>query len=216
MYFMHLRLYMFILLFGLNLFGTPFATAQANPGGDLISRAEEIFDLSIMGSALATKEQCIQYLLKKNPTPLITVSPEELVDCYYREGEIEGIRPDVALAQAFHETGFFRYGGDVNALQNNYAGIGTTGAVVNNKRVQGHSFANASEGVRSQIQHLVGYATTRPPRQEIIDPRYNLLKSTPFFGEAKTWTDLNGKWAVPGETYGQMILKIHADILSED
>lgn len=178
-------------------------------------KQERDFDLSIMGANLATKEQCVKYLLNKNPLPLLTVSPEELVNDFYREGAIEGVRPDVAFAQSLHETGFFRYGGDVIALQNNYAGIGTTGAVVNNKRVKGHTFKNANEGVTAQIQHLLGYASTRPPKKVIVDPRYALLKTTPYFGKAQTWIGLNGKWAVPGKTYGQKVLQIHAEILSQ-
>ena len=50
---------------------------------------------SIMGSAIATREQCVNYLLKNNPNPKITVSAEELVDYYYEEGN-----SDVLLVQA--------------------------------------------------------------------------------------------------------------------
>jgi hypothetical protein len=168
------------------------------------------FDLTIIGAPLATREQCIKYLLRRNPMPLITVELQQLVDYYYQEGLSEGIRPDVAFAQAVHETGHFRYGGDVVPLQNNYCGLGTTGG-----GVKGAWFPNAEIGVRAQIQHLLAYAATRPPQKDIVDPRYELLKATGKFGQAVTWTDLNGRWAVPGETYGQMILKIHQRILTE-
>jgi hypothetical protein len=169
-----------------------------------------VFDLTIMGSPIATKEQCVKYLLKRNPFPLISTTPKQLVDYYYLEGGIEGIRPDLAFAQALHETGNFRYGGDVIPWQNNYCGLGTTG-----NGVKGAWFPSAEIGVRAQIQHLLAYTTTRPPVMEIVDPRYTLVKSTEKFGQALTWTDLNGKWAVPGKTYGQMILKIHENILME-
>lgn len=169
-----------------------------------------IFDLSIMGPPLATREQCLQFLFRRNPFPNLTVSPEELVDYYYAEAEDEGIRPDVAFAQALLETGYFKFGGDVAPLQNNYCGLGTIG---NGK--QGAWFFSAQIGVRAQIQHLRGYASTEPPKKEIVDPRYNLLKSSKNFGIAKTWTELDGKWAVPGNGYGQKILKIHANILHE-
>ncbi len=169
-----------------------------------------VFDLTIMGGPIATKEQCVNYLLKRNPFPLISTTPKELVDDYYIEGGIEGIRPDLAFAQALHETGNFRYGGDVIPWQNNYCGLGTTG-----NGVKGAWFPTPEIGVRAQIQHLLAYTTTRPPVMEIVDPRYSLLKSTDKFGQSVTWTDLNGKWAVPGKTYGQMILKIHENILME-
>jgi hypothetical protein len=167
-------------------------------------------NLTILGAPLATKEQCVQFLKKRNALPLLTVSIEQLVDYYYSEGMAEGVRPDVAFAQAIHETGYFRYGGDVNPLQNNYCGLGTTGG-----RVKGHSFEHSQLGVRAQIQHLLAYASTEPPKQDIVDPRYNYVKSSLRFGQARTWTDLNGRWAVPGRTYGQMILRIHQQMLEE-
>lgn len=167
------------------------------------------FDLSILGTPLATEEQCVRYLLRHNPVPKISVTPQELVHLFFEESRREGIRPDVAFAQSLHETGFFRYGGDVLPLQNNYAGLGTTGG-----GVKGAWFSNARMGVRAQIQHLKGYATARPPQQKIVDPRYQLLKKTPAFGKRKTWESLNGKWAVPGYMYGQTILRIHQEILT--
>lgn len=169
-----------------------------------------VVDFTIMGSPIATKEQCIKYLRKHNPLPLITTTPKQLVDYYYLEAGLEGIRPDLAFAQALHETGNFRYGGDVIPLQNNYCGLGTIG-----NGIKGAWFPSAEIGVRAQIQHLLAYATTRPPALSIVDPRYELVKSTDKFGQSLTWTDLNGKWAVPGKTYGQMILKIHEKILTE-
>ncbi|WP_021170721.1 Mannosyl-glycoprotein endo-beta-N-acetylglucosaminidase [Sporomusa ovata DSM 2662] len=187
----------------------PVAFAGSPLMGDELN-SNTVFDLSIMGPPLATKEQCLQYLFSRNPFPAITVSAEELVDDFYTEATDEGIRPDVAFAQALNETGNFKYGGDVIPLQNNYCGLGTVG-----DGGQGAWFISAQIGVRAQVQHLLGYASTEPPKKEIVDPRYNLLKCSKNFGGAKTWTDLNGKWAVPGTNYGQKILKIHAKIMRE-
>jgi len=36
-----------------------------------------------------------------------------------------------------------------------------------------------------------------------------VLKQAGYIGTAPTWTDLNGKWAYPGKTYGQSILAIY-------
>lgn len=165
-------------------------------------------DLSIMGKPLATREQCLNYLLRRNPFPLISVSPKQLVDYYYEEGLREGIRPDVAFAQALHETGNFRYGGDVIPWQNNYCGLGTTGG-----GVKGAWFPTAEIGVRAQIQHLLAYAASRPPSMPIVDPRFDLVKRKFGSGRLTTWLSLNGKWAVPGVDYGQKILRIHEWII---
>ena len=99
----------------------------------------------------------MKYLLSVNPQPDISVSPKELVSYYYEEGAREGIRPDVAFAQALKETGFFRYGGTVTPDQNNYCGLGTTSS-----DVKGAYFSSAQMGVRAQIQHRAALMVRRP------------------------------------------------------
>lgn len=168
------------------------------------------YDNSIIGTPLASQEQCVRYLLSNNPNPDITVSPQQLVSYYYEEGEREGIRPDVAFAQALKETGFFRYGGDVIPQQNNFCGLGTTGG-----GVKGAFFATAQLGVRAHIQHLLAYSSTREPSEPVIDPRYQLVRDSYGTRTLGTWEDLNGRWAVPGYTYGQSILSMFRAMLTE-
>lgn len=159
-------------------------------------------DNMIMGYAVATQEQCVRYLLKNNPSPKLNVSPQELVAYYYDEGSRTGIRPDIAFAQALKETGYFRYGGTVVPAQNNYCGLGTTSATV-----QGAYFATPRLGVKAHIQHLLAYASVEKPSDNIVDPRYDLVRKS--YGERTLtqWKDLNGRWAVPGVGYGQSILE---------
>lgn len=73
--------------------------------------------------------------------------------------------------------------------------------------------ASIEDGVTAHIQHLYAYATSLdlPQGEYLIDPRFNLVKR----GIAPLWTDLNGRWAVPGTTYGQSILKIY-DAITDD
>ena len=167
------------------------------------------YDDSIIGTPLASQQQCVNYLLSVNPHPSITVTPQELVSYYYEEGAREGIRPDVAFAQALKETGFFRYGGTVTPEQNNYCGLGTTSS-----QVKGAYFNTARLGVRAQIQHLLAYASTRQPNEPVIDPRYSLVRSTYGNKTLSAWTDLNGRWAVPGYSYGQSIMSIFRAMLT--
>ena len=168
------------------------------------------YNLTIEGYPLATREQCIAYLYKTNPFPLIATSVENLVDLYYKEGNKERVRPDLAFAQALLETGHFSYGGDVYPHQNNYAGIGATG-----NKAKGAYFPTPEIGVRSQIQHLLCYASTRRPTEKIVDPRYELLAKIPSkHGKIHKWMGLGGNWAVPGINYGVIIMKIHGRILN--
>lgn len=166
-------------------------------------------DNSIIGTPLASQQQCVRYLLRNNPSPAISVSPEELVSYYYEEGMREGIRPDVAFAQALKETGFFRYGGTVTPDQNNYCGLGTTSAYV-----KGAYFPSSQLGVRAHIQHLLAYASTRQPQQPVVDPRYELVRSAYGQSTLGHWEDLNGRWAVPGYSYGQSVLSMFRAILN--
>ncbi|NHC40791.1 glucosaminidase domain-containing protein [Bacillus sp. MM2020_1] len=141
-----------------------------------------------------------QFVKEVNP------NAPELGQFYQTYGNHYGIRGDVAFAQAIHETDYFRFTGVVNPGQNNYAGIGATGG-----DTRGASFKNEAEGVLAQLQHLYAYATTKPlPNQyPLVDPRFQLVDR----GSAPTWTALNGKWAVPGTTYGQMILNLYEKMI---
>ena len=168
------------------------------------------YDDSIIGTPMASQQQCVDYLLSVNPTPNISVTPQELVSYYYEEGAREGIRPDVAFAQALKETGFFRYGGTVTPDQNNYCGLGTTSS-----QVKGAYFDSARMGVRAQIQHLLAYASTRQPSLTVVDPRYTLVRSSYGSTTLGHWGDLNGRWAVPGYSYGQSIMSMFRAMLTK-
>ena len=158
----------------------------------------------IFGQPVVTKEQMVSFIRRQNPFPQITCSLEELVDIYYEEASHEGIRPDLALAQAILETGFFRYGRDVLPQQNNFSGLGTTGG-----GVQGASFESPRIGVRAHIQHLIAYSAARDPLKPVVDPRFHLVRALPYrSAQCSTWESLSGKWAVPGVGYGERIVKI--------
>ena len=166
-------------------------------------------DTSIFGTPIASQEQCVEYLLQNNPYPKLSVSPQEIVAYYYEEAGREGIRPDVAFAQALKETGFFRYGGDVVPEQNNFCGLGTTGG-----GVRGGYFPTAQIGVRAHIQHLLAYTSTRRPTMPLVDPRYDIVRNAYGSRTLNNWADLNGRWAVPGRYYGQEILSMFRAIVS--
>ena len=160
--------------------------------------------VAIAGSSILTAKQMGDYVLLNNPEPkLMGVDIYRLADLFLTTGRIEGIRGDIAFAQSILETGFFAYGKDVFPEQNNYAGIGAVGG-----GAQGAYFSTPEEGVRAQIQHLKAYANTEPLQTEKVDPRFDLVTR----GIAPNWTDLNNRWAVPGDQYGERILDIYRQI----
>lgn len=172
---------------------------------DLTPITPPILKNSIMGGASVVAEQMATFVLSNNQKPDLNCSILELANLFLEEGNIEGIRGDVAFSQAIIETGFFKFGGDVTKDQNNYCGLGTTGG-----GAKGASFDSPRLGVRAQIQHLKAYASTENLKQSCIDPRYELVTK----GIAPNWEDLNGRWAVPGTTYGQDIINVFNRIKS--
>ncbi|QHA93167.1 N-acetylmuramoyl-L-alanine amidase [Bacillus sp. N1-1] len=154
----------------------------------------------IQGDAVLNAKQMDAYVRTINP------GAPELAELYLSHSKIYNIRGDIAYAQALHETNFFRFTGDVKPEQNNFAGIGATGGGAN-----GATFPNASTGVLAHIQHLYAYASKSPipAFDQKVDPRFDLVTR----GSATTWKALNGKWAVPGTTYGQLILALYKKML---
>lgn len=184
--------------------------ARNNP---LFVMREDLNQLTILGAPTATQNQMVRFIKKNNPNAKLNCSVEDLVKYYYIEGEREGIRADIAICQAIKETGFWNYGGDVDPKQNNFCGLGATG-----NKEPGASFDTPQIGARAHLQHLLAYATKRPPRTAIVDPRYLLLAQfrQDVFGKIQNWTGLNGVWAVPGKNYGQDIITLWKQSLMPD
>ena len=175
--------------------------------------------IGIFGEAKATQEQAaaLIYLNNTDPQlnylnntdPQLNCSVDELVDLYWTEAGREGVREDIALAQAIVETGFFSFTGDVKPEQNNYCGLGTTGG-----GVEGEYFDEPEIGVRAHIQHLLAYTTKKHPSTDIVDPRYELAHAIRMErGIVDKWSGLNGTWAM-GSQYCEKIMRIYQSMLT--
>ena len=151
----------------------------------IVPHVSQVQETAIMGSSIATAEQLNEYLLSVNPRATEYL---HLAAIFLDEGKKEGVRGDGAFCQSLIETGYFKFGGDVQPGQHNYAGLGATGGV------PGLTFIDDRTGIRAQIQHLKAYATTAPLTQACVDPRYKYVSK----GCASAFEQLSGKWAVPG------------------
>lgn len=152
-------------------------------------------------------EELSRYLLASNPTPRFTVSALTLARLYVTYCGQVGVRADVLWSQMLHETGFGKYGGDVSASQNNFAGIGAIGGGAG-----GHGFPTAEAGVKAHIAHMVAYvypSDVASWTNASTDPRYDAVSPR---GVARVLADLDGRWAVPGIGYGQAIERLVAQI----
>ncbi len=185
--------------------------APDNPPVD--KPVDNLINTTIFGESVATAEQLRSLQLKNNP------SAPDLAGLYISIGREYGIRGDIAFCQAAKETGWWKYGNLVLPEQNNYCGLGATGAEATGEEdlhgadpirvsyrtgMHGAFFRTPADGVEAQIQHLYAYACSAPlpAGKSIVDPRYTLVKR----GVSPKWVDLNGRWAVPGTGYGESIL----------
>lgn len=180
--------------------GTPVtAPAAAEPGS---TAAVVLIDgqTPLRGVWSGTAEQLATFLAGDVSMPRFTVPTLELAGYYVRYCAEAGLRADLLWAQMALETGYGAYGGDVSPYQNNFAGIGATGG-----GAAGASFATAEAGVMAQVAHMVAYVYAESPVQwanSTTDPRFDFVNPR---GAAVVLANLNGRWAVPGESYGQHI-----------
>lgn len=203
-------------------------SGSEKPDSNMPQNAEEV---TLRGASYCTLEQMQRYLEKMEVTvqqravangKTFVPFPDNIAYYYYSIGQKYNIRGDVALAQALLETGYFQYGNEVKPWQNNFCGLGAVGhttteeeyetsllTAVNHSKaylqvgIHGWCYDSVATGVEAHIQHLYSYATTNalPSGCELLDGRFNHGNR----GVASNLTDLNGKWAVPGDNYGQNI-----------
>lgn len=164
---------------------------------------------TIMGKNVATLNQMKSYIKKVNPN--VPSSVLDMLKYYLSEGEIEGVRGDIAFCQSCLETGNFTFKGSAVTLdQNNFAGIGVT-----SNGMKGNSWKTPQLGIRAQIQHLKAYGSTEPLVQECVDPRFKYVsRGCAIYVE---WLGIQENpdhkgWA-SGYNYGNKILSILNSVL---
>lgn len=161
---------------------------------------------SIMGESSASAKQMVAYFTSvdaRYPESVYESKGAPTIDAFAQivveEAQAEGVKAEIVFCQAMKETGWLRFGGSVKPDQCNFAGLGATGG-----SVSGAIFPDVRTGIRAQVQHLKAYASTDPLVNKCVDPRFSYVKR----GSATTLASLNGKWAVPGNHYGEDIFEM--------
>ena len=145
----------------------------------------------------ATSEVQLQIFLRDNNQNALVKFPD-LPKLYREEAAVEGVNHDIAFCQMCLETSFLRFGDDIAAEQNNFAGLGSIGG-----GSQTAIFPSARIGVRAHIQHLKAYASLEPLAQDNVDPRFRFVTR----GIAPLVTDLSGRWEADLQ-YGEKIVAL--------
>jgi len=172
---------------------------------------------TIMGTSDVTAEQLANYYntyssiaypseaLGAGGAPTL----ESFCTMYVEEAKAEGVKTEVAFAQAMLETGYLSYQQDVSIEQFNFAGMGAIG-----NGVKGNSFPDVRTGIRAQIQHLKCYASTEPLVNTCVDPRwYDSLRGKAIYIEYLSikHNPYGTGWAAD-EDYASKILSLIAKI----
>lgn len=153
----------------------------------------------IMGPTQVTASQLLAYYKRSGKTyPQLYndlgVNLETFIDLYIQEAKAEGVRAEVAFAQAMLETGHLQFGGDVKAEQFNFAGLGATGGGLPGfdfSKNYGNNRTGLETGIRGHIQHLKCYASDADLNQANVDPRWN----DKIRRRALSVEELAGTWA---------------------
>ncbi len=159
---------------------------------------------AIMGASVVRAAQIAAYIKEKNPS--VASFAETLAQLYIEEGIYEGVRGDIAAAQAMVETGNLTFTGSAVTLeQNNFCGLGAT-----SNGMKGCSFKTMQDGVRAQIQHLKAYASKEELVNVCIDPRYAYVEKgcaryVEWLGQKE---NPKGKGWASGAGYGAKICRV--------
>ena len=153
----------------------------------------------ILGTPQATVEQAEGWARSRRATQQFI----SLAVLYWRHGIEYGIRPEVAYAQAAKETAFGRFGGAVTPDMRNFCGLKIK-EPKGDVREDHAAFPDDDTGMRAHYQHLAAYVGLAPIGN-VVDPRYNLVRSLPWAGAIDLVEDLGAKWA-PNPDYGRSIV----------
>ncbi|MCU1455818.1 MAG: Mannosyl-glycoprotein endo-beta-N-acetylglucosaminidase [Acidimicrobiales bacterium] len=156
----------------------------------------------ILGAPRLTAEDLAGWFASSAYRPRIPTPIADFARWFIEEGRQEGVRGDIAFAQAVLETGGFANTDSVVA--NNYSGIGHCDTCAG-----GWVFPSPQLGVRAQIQLLKSYAELGATYvNPLVDPRLHGPA-----GCCPTWGDLTRKWAT-APTYGPMVIGIYAQMVA--
>ena len=179
----------------------------------------------ILNNHSGSQEQCVSYILSRKHGEYTEYDVKKITDSYFSIGTITGIDAFMAIAQMIHETDSLNSWWAARPRRNP-AGIGVTGrtsqeapqrgkwARKGNVYLEGVSFDTwASGAVPAHLGRLLAYCmkdSAANDAQRAIIWQAMQVRTLParLRGVALEWKDLNGKWAVPGKTYGQTIERL--------
>ncbi|KAB8141091.1 hypothetical protein F8S13_21105 [Chloroflexia bacterium SDU3-3] len=187
-------------------------------------------DAPIVGPASGPPDAAVRWLAPRADASYTDYDLAQIVAAYQSLGDAAGMDWFLAIAQMCHETGSITSWWSLRPRRNP-AGIGVTGqsmpgapdappngdasrwAYRDGRWYEGVSFAEWNDdAVAAHLGRLLAYALKTPQndmQQRLIDYAMTVRPlPASYRGVAPTIIGLNGKWAVPGTTYGQTIISL--------
>ena len=177
------------------------ATGQATP----TPLGTPVLGASLLGPAQIEAWYASTGIQSRSPTPV-----GRIARLFVEEGTAQGVRGDIAFAQAMLETGYLRYGGQVVPADHNFGGIGACDSCE-----RGLRYPDPETGVRAHIQHLWAYASPTADAaalaRPVVDVRFANVQPP---GKAPLWETMgNGNWAT-STTYAPKVLDVWRKMLA--
>ena len=169
------------------------------------AHADALPTVPVMGPNILNAEQLTAWYSSKHRAYNVPgISVHDLAWLFLAEGSAEGVRGDIAFAQAMVETGYLGFVGSIVSPANwNFAGMGACDSCHS-----GTQFPSPQIGVRAQIQDLRNYADINSRASNMHNPLVPQWYGSPasvaahnfdtFFrkGHAPTWNQMgNGNHA---------------------
>jgi len=154
---------------------------------------------SIIGPSILTVADLRSWWVStgRGQPPRLGIDIGDLIALYLSEGDAEGVRGDLALAQAVLETGHFT---NRDTAINNFAGIAHY-----DDAASGSAFRKPVIGVRAQIQLLKKYALGNDAQLANTDVAPNAgATATTWGGLAGTWASATNYWTSLSSVYESM------------
>ncbi|WP_018883478.1 polysaccharide deacetylase family protein [Paenibacillus massiliensis] len=171
---------------------------------DMDSTGNTSSETPILSAPRATVQQAKAWAESKGASAVFI----ELADIVWNEAPAVGVDPLVVYTQSAKETGYGNFGGVLDDMFMNPAGLKTQAGGSDIDQGAHQRFFSWEEGVRAQIDHLALYAGARGyPRTDTVDPRH----FPHLMGKATTVESLGGAWA-SSPTYGIEIVNMMSEV----
>jgi hypothetical protein len=185
---------------------------------------------TLLGPPTGTAQQATRYLITRRAVGYTAADVQSIVAAYAKLGATVGLDWFLAIAQMVHETGALTSWWSQRERRNP-AGIGATGRTSTKPKDkqpgpgwswddqsniwrEGWSFPSwADDAIPAHLGRLLAYALPAgrgTPAQQALIARALAYRALPteYRGVAPLWNGLNTRWAFPGKTYAQRVLKV--------